>query len=75
VLAAYTVTVVHVARARLLGPEDALVFSAEAVWGMLAFATVPALASAGALYAAWQSRTPPGDGTVGKAGGREGGEG
>jgi cellulose synthase (UDP-forming) len=58
VLSAYAATVVHVARARLFSPEDAMVFSAEAVWGMLAFATVPALASAGALYAAWQSRTP-----------------
>jgi cellulose synthase (UDP-forming) len=58
VLAAYAATLVHVARHRLLLPEEALVLSAEAVWGMLAFATVPALASAGALYAAWQSRTP-----------------
>ena len=33
--------------------------SAEAVWGMVAFATVPVLASFGALFAAWESRRPP----------------
>lgn len=38
--------------------EGALVLSSEAVWGMVFFASLPALLSGGALYAAWQARTP-----------------
>jgi hypothetical protein len=40
-------------------PEGALALSSEAVWGMMLFATLPALLSAGALFAAWQSRSTP----------------
>ncbi len=57
-LVVYALTVSHVIRNRLFVADDALVFTSEAVWGMLAFATVPALAALGALYAAWQSRRP-----------------
>ena len=38
--------------------EGALVLSSEAVWGMVFFATLPTLLSGGALYAAWQARSP-----------------
>ena len=57
-VAIYAVTTLRVVQMRLLGPEESLGVPAEAVWGMLAFATVPAVASAGALAAAWQARTP-----------------
>ena len=39
--------------------EGSLELSTEAVWGMVAFATVPVLASFGALFAAWESRRQP----------------
>lgn len=58
-IAVYLATLVHVVRTRLLTSDMSLAFPAEAVWGMLAFATVPVLASFGAIYAAWQSRRPP----------------
>jgi hypothetical protein len=38
--------------------EESLVLTSEAVWGMVAFALVPVLASSGAVYAAWQARRP-----------------
>lgn len=38
--------------------EGSLGLSTEAVWGMLAFATLPVLMAGGALYAAWQARRP-----------------
>ena len=38
--------------------EGALALSSEAVWGMVFFATLPTLLSGGALYAAWQARSP-----------------
>ncbi len=60
VLALYAATVAHVVRNRLFVAEEALLFTPEAVWGMLAFATLPALASVGAMHAAWQSRMPLG---------------
>jgi glycosyl transferase family 2 len=40
-------------------PEAALELSAQATWGMMAFATVPVAAAFGTLYAAWQSRRLP----------------
>ena len=56
----YGVTVTRVLTVRAFGtPEGSLELSAEAVWGMIAFATVPLLASLGAVYAAWQSRRAP----------------
>jgi cellulose synthase (UDP-forming) len=58
-LALFGVTLLRTVYARLtLTPEAALQLSAEAVWGMVAFATLPALAAAVAIYAAWQSRRP-----------------
>jgi hypothetical protein len=41
--------------------EGVLELSAEAVWGMVAFATLPVVAAIGALYAAWQARAPRAD--------------
>ncbi|HEV8197774.1 MAG TPA: glycosyltransferase family 2 protein [Gemmatimonadales bacterium] len=38
--------------------EGALALSSEAVWGMVFFATLPVLFSCGAIYAAWQARSP-----------------
>jgi cellulose synthase (UDP-forming) len=58
-LAMYILTMFRVFELRLLTLEVSMIDSPEAVWGMLAFATLPALASGGALYAAWQSRRPP----------------
>ena len=58
-LGAFGVTVVRTLYTRLVViPEAALALSAEAVWGMIAFASVPVLASIGALHAAWQARSP-----------------
>ena len=58
-LTLFGVTVVRTGYARLrLTPEGALQLSAETVWGMIAFATLPALAAVAAVYAAWQSRRP-----------------
>jgi len=56
----YLVTVARVIGVRTFGTsEGSLELSAEAVWGMIAFATLPVLASAGAIRAAWQARRPP----------------
>lgn len=58
-LGAFSVTVARISYTRMLvTPEAALQLSAEAIWGMLAFATLPAFASIGALYAAWEARRP-----------------
>jgi glycosyl transferase family 2 len=38
--------------------EGSLALSSEAVWGMVFFATLPVLLSGGAIFAAWQARTP-----------------
>lgn len=57
-LAVYTATVVEVVVTRLFTEEVSLASSPDAVWGMLAFAMVPALSGAGAVHAAWQSRRP-----------------
>ena len=60
VLGAYLATLARVAFVRLeRTPEGALALSSEAVWGMVGFATVAAAATLGALYAAWEARTPP----------------
>jgi len=59
-IALYVVTLARVVGVRALGTsEGSLELSAEAVWGMMAFATLPVLASFGALYAAWQARRLP----------------
>jgi cellulose synthase (UDP-forming) len=56
----YLATIGHVVYVRLaLLSEAALRLSAEAVWGMIAFATVPVLLSCGTLYAAWQAQHLP----------------
>jgi cellulose synthase (UDP-forming) len=55
----YCLTVARIVYTRLLiTPEAALQLSAEAIWGMIAFATLPVLAAIGALYAAWEARRP-----------------
>jgi cellulose synthase (UDP-forming) len=41
--------------------EGSLELSSEAIWGMIAFATLPVIAASGALYAAWQARRPRAD--------------
>ena len=56
----YVGTLARVLTVRVRGTsEGSLELSAEAVWGMMAFATLPMLASLGAVYAAWQSRRLP----------------
>jgi cellulose synthase (UDP-forming) len=58
-LLAFGMTVAHVSYTRMrVTPEAALQLSAEAVWGMLAFALLPVVAATGALYAAWEARRP-----------------
>jgi cellulose synthase (UDP-forming) len=59
ILAIFGVTVTRTLYVRLvMMPEAALAQSAEAVWGMIAFASVPVLAAALAIHAAWQARRP-----------------
>jgi cellulose synthase (UDP-forming) len=59
-IAAYVITVAHVIDIRMLRASEAsLELSSEAVWGMLAFATLPVLMACPAVYAAWQSRVMP----------------
>ena len=56
-LVAYLVTVWTLTVTRLLHTsEGVLVLSSEATWGMAGFATVAALSSVGAIYAAWEAR-------------------
>jgi cellulose synthase (UDP-forming) len=58
-LALYLVTVGHVALRRLAWtPAERLGLDSEAVWGMVAFATLPVFAALGALYAAWAAGRP-----------------
>lgn len=55
----YVVTLVHTVRVRMFGTtEGALELTSQAVWGMVLFATIPVVMSAGAIYAAWESRHP-----------------
>ena len=59
-IALYLVTLARVLTLRVFHTgEGSLELSVEAVWGMVALATVPVLASFGALFAAWESRRPP----------------
>jgi cellulose synthase (UDP-forming) len=56
----YAATLLRVLYLRMFRTSEAsLELSSEAVWGMLAFATLPVLSALGAIYAAWQARTPP----------------
>jgi len=56
----YVVTITRVVVMRTRGTsEGSLELSAEAVWGMIAFATLPVIASFGTLFAAWQARRLP----------------
>jgi cellulose synthase (UDP-forming) len=55
----FGVTLAHVVRTRLLTTDVSLAVLPEAVWGMVAFAALPVIASLGALHAAWQSRRAP----------------
>jgi cellulose synthase (UDP-forming) len=58
-LAAFGITLIRTAYTRLIVlPEAALSLSAEAVWGMIAFASLPILAATVAMHAAWQGRRP-----------------
>jgi cellulose synthase (UDP-forming) len=57
----YLVTVGRVVSMRLLVEHASFDFAPAAVWGMLAFATVPVLAALLAVYAAWESRGRPAD--------------
>ena len=58
-IALYVVTLARVLYARARATEGSLELSAEAVWGMVAFATLPVIAALGAVYAAWQARHKP----------------
>lgn len=60
-LAAYGITVSRVVYLRLFVEDVSLTFSPEAVWGMVAFASIPVMAAISAMYAAWQSRRVPQD--------------
>jgi cellulose synthase (UDP-forming) len=58
----YVATLLRVIGVRAFGTsEGSLELSAEAVWGMIAFATLPVISSLGAIYAAWQARRLPTD--------------
>jgi cellulose synthase (UDP-forming) len=57
-LALYVVTLARVVSIRILTEDGWLDRSPEAVWGMALFATIPVIASLGAVYAAWQSSRP-----------------
>ena len=54
----YAVTLTQVVAQRIFTEEVALDRSPEAIWGMTLFATVPVVASLGAVHAAWQSARP-----------------
>jgi cellulose synthase (UDP-forming) len=59
-LVLYASTLVRLFAVRVFGTsEGSLELSSEAIWGMVAFATVPVVAAFGTMYAAWQSRTAP----------------
>jgi cellulose synthase (UDP-forming) len=56
----FAVTLAWTAYRRLVRVDEAaLRLTAEAVWGMIGFATVPVTLLVAAVYAGWQSRTPP----------------
>jgi hypothetical protein len=53
------VTVLWVLWDRMRATREArLALTSEAVWGMIAFAVIPVLASVAVLVPAWASRTP-----------------
>jgi cellulose synthase (UDP-forming) len=55
----YLVTLGHVINNRLYGTsEGTLQLTSQAIWGMVGFATLPVVLAVGAVYAAWQARTP-----------------
>ena len=55
-IAIYLATLVRIGMVRLFETsESSLELTSEAVWGMVAFATLPVIMSVGALIAAWQS--------------------
>ena len=59
-LVLYLATLARVARVRIFVTEESrLELTSEAVWGMVAFATLPVAMSLGAMYAAWQSSRVP----------------
>ncbi|HVL68141.1 MAG TPA: glycosyltransferase family 2 protein [Vicinamibacterales bacterium] len=57
--ALYVATLVRITSQRLLTETVSLSLAPEATWGMAAFATLPVIAGAGALYAARESTRPP----------------
>jgi cellulose synthase (UDP-forming) len=61
-LTLYALTLASVVETRILIDGVGRGRSAEAVWGMTLFASVPLIASLAALYAAWESSRPPRDG-------------
>ncbi len=59
-LVIYFITLIRVIYMRLIiTPEESLILTTEAVWGMVGFATLFILMNSGAFYAAWDSRKPP----------------
>lgn len=57
--ACYGITVAWTAYRRLyLTPESALFLTSEAVWGMVAFASMALLLASGGIHAAWEARRP-----------------
>ncbi len=59
-IALYVTTLIRVIVHRFAdAPELSLELTSEAVWGMLAFASLPVLLSLGALRAAWDARRLP----------------
>lgn len=59
-VALYLGTLARVVYVRTVQTSEAsLALTTEAVWGMIAFATLPVLSALGGMYAAWQARRPP----------------
>ena len=58
-IAIYFATLARIGMVRIFETsESSLELTSEAVWGMVAFATLPVMMSIGALVAAWQSSRP-----------------
>ncbi len=58
--AVYGITLAWTVYRRLvLTPEAALFLTSEAVWGMVAFASLAMLLASGGIRAAWEARRPP----------------
>ena len=59
-VAAYLGTLARVLYIRtVVTSEGSLALTAEAVWGMMLFATLPLIAAMGGIRAAWEARRPP----------------